>query len=198
MSNITLNDIREAMLDEKIIIKHNGIDVFMECQETNEKLIIPMAHATVDNRNSRVERMFGARETWNTASAPNPDEGQGPYKGFLLVVCEECGEIKAFCAKRETYSFRCDKCGHETALENLRPMYNCLRGTESDGMPRGSSPGKPTETLGLRAMEHGVGDRLNEIRGKERLLLADEARIRDCLDGLNGRYKQVIVLRYPR
>ena len=80
--------------------------------------------------------------------------------------------------------------------EELEEEYNCLRGTESDGMPRGSSPGKPTETLGLRAMEHGVGERLNEIRGKERLLLADEARIRDCLDGLNGRYKQVIVLRY--
>lgn len=123
MSDITLNDIREAMLDGKIIIKHNGIDIFMECQETNEKLIIPMVHETVNKRNSRMERMFGARETWNTASTPNPDEGQGPYKGFLLVVCEECGEIKAFCAKRETYSFRCDKCGHETALENLRPMY---------------------------------------------------------------------------
>lgn len=123
MSDITLNDIREALADEKIIIKHNGIDIFMECKETNEKLIIPMVHATVDNRNSRVERVFGAKETWSTTSAPNPDEGQGPYKGFLLVVCEECGEIKAFCAKRETYSFRCDKCGHETALENLRPMY---------------------------------------------------------------------------
>lgn len=75
------------------------------------------------NHNSRVERMFGARETWNTTSTPNPDEGQGPYKGFLMVVCEECGEVRAFCSKRETYSFRCDKCGHETALENLRPMY---------------------------------------------------------------------------
>ena len=62
--------------------------------------------------------------------------------------------------------------------EELEEEYNCLRGTESDGMPRGSSPGKPTETLGLRAMEHGVGDRLNEIRGKERLLLADGKRRR--------------------
>ena len=120
MGSITVNDIREALLDEKIIIKHNGIDIYIECQETKEQLIIPMTHGSVERKNSRVERMFGKKEDWPKR---DPDEGQGPYKGFLLVVCEECGEIRAFCAKRETYSFRCDECGHETALENLRPMY---------------------------------------------------------------------------
>lgn len=49
-----------------------------------------------------------------------------PYKGFLMIKCEECGEIKGFRAKKETYSFRCDKCGHRTALYDLKPMYlNC-------------------------------------------------------------------------
>lgn len=121
MGNITVSDIREALLDEKIFIKHNGIDIYIECPETKEQLIIPMTQGSVDQRNSRVERMFGKKAD---RAKRDPDEGQGPYKGFLLVVCEECGEIRAFCAKRETYSFRCDECGHETALENLRPMYN--------------------------------------------------------------------------
>ena len=30
MGSITVNDIREALLDEKIIIKHNGIDIYIE------------------------------------------------------------------------------------------------------------------------------------------------------------------------
>ena len=49
-----------------------------------------------DRRGSRVERMFGARDTWKST---DPDADQGPYKGFLIVQCEECGAIKAFCAK---------------------------------------------------------------------------------------------------
>lgn len=49
-----------------------------------------------------------------------------PYRGFLMIKCEECGEVKGYCAKKETYSFRCDKCGHSTALYDLKPMYlNC-------------------------------------------------------------------------
>ena len=51
------------------------------------------------------------------------DDGQGPYRGFLLIKCECCGEVRAFCAKRETYSFRCRECGEETPLENLRPLF---------------------------------------------------------------------------
>ena len=80
----------------------------------------------------------------------------------------------------------------------LEGNYYGLRGLACDGMPRGSSPGKPTEESGLRALENGVSERLAEIAEAERVLSGDEACIRACLDALNGRYKEVIVMRYVR
>lgn len=78
-------------------------------------------------RGSRVERLFGNRKEWNTKKV---DADQGPYRGFLLICCEECGETKGFHAKRELYDFKC-KCGHETALEKLVPaVMRCKCGTE--------------------------------------------------------------------
>lgn len=80
----------------------------------------------------------------------------------------------------------------------LEGNYYGLRGLACDGMPRGSSPGKPTEESGLRALENGVSKRLAEIAETERVLSGDEACIRACLDALNGKYKEVIVMRYVR
>ena len=80
----------------------------------------------------------------------------------------------------------------------LEGNYYGLRGLACDGMPRGSSPGKPTEESGLRALENGVSERLAEIAEAERVLSGDEACIRACLDALNGKYKEVIVMRYVR
>lgn len=121
MKNNTLENLRQELLDGKLLIKHNGIDIFIECPETKENLIIPMTSAEGMRLDPGMDRLASGRGRRGTEK--NPDEGQGPYKGFLLIVCEECGAVKAFCAKRETYSFRCDECGYETPLENLRPMY---------------------------------------------------------------------------
>ena len=78
----------------------------------------------------------------------------------------------------------------------LESKYSGFGGAGSDGMPHGSSVGKPTEALGLRAAEDGTGKRLAEIEAKKRVLVADAAVIRGCLDALNGKYKQVLSLRY--
>lgn len=84
----------------------------------------------------------------------------------------------------------------------LEGDYYGLRGLAWNGMPRGSSPGKPTgkptEESGLRALENGVSERLAEIAEAERVLSGDEACIRACLDALSGKYKEVIVMRYVR
>lgn len=82
--------------------------------------------------------------------------------------------------------------------EELEGNYYGLRGLAYDGPPHSSSPGKPTEEAGLRALESGVGDRLAEIKANEMVLSADAAAIRGCLDAVNGRYKQVILMRYVR
>ena len=55
-------------------------------------------------------------------------------------------------------------------LEELEGNYYGLRGLAYDGTPHSSSPGKPTEEAGLRALESGVGDRLAEIKANEMVL----------------------------
>lgn len=85
-----------------------------------------------DRRGSRVERMFGARDTWKSA---DPDADQGPYRGFLIVQCEECGAIKAFCAKHETYGYKCGECGHETPLESQWADRYRMLSAESSAEP---------------------------------------------------------------
>lgn len=82
--------------------------------------------------------------------------------------------------------------------EELEGDYYAVQGRACDGLPRGSSPGKPTELAGLRALENGAGKRLAEIAESERVLTADAEAVRGCLDALNDRYKQVIVMRYVR
>lgn len=122
MEHIKVKDIFEACQAGRLRAYTDGPGIWIEDTETHEAVMLVggQAPAVPGQRRSRVERMFGSRESWGASGA---DDGQGPYKGFLLVVCEECGEVKAFCAKRETYSFRCDHCGHETPLEHLRPLY---------------------------------------------------------------------------
>lgn len=102
---------------------------------------------------SRVERLFGKRESWPTATAtatPPQDkpkaeaedtEDTGPeasfsrraVKGFLIVECESCGQTREFCSRAEITSNRCHSCGHVTTLDKtyMRPAYaKCKCGRE--------------------------------------------------------------------
>lgn len=118
--------------------------VYLEDTASREKVRLDNPNVA---GNSRVERMFGNRESWGGQKQGKPagkqrkrvdpkpdngvDEGQGPYTGFLMVECEECREVKCFCAKRPTFSYKC-QCGHETVLEKLRFAYmECKCGKKS-------------------------------------------------------------------
>lgn len=102
---------------------------------------------------SRVERLFGRRESWPNATAaatPSQDkpkaeaeetEDTGPeasfsrraVKGFLIVECENCGQTREFCSRAEITSNRCHSCGHVTTLGKtyMRPAYaKCKCGRE--------------------------------------------------------------------
>lgn len=41
------------------------------------------------------------------------------HKGFLHIVCPECGESASFCTKKPITERTCRKCGHSIKLENL-------------------------------------------------------------------------------
>lgn len=74
---------------------------------------------------SRVERMFGDRETWDTPGAEKKiyinNEGTG-FKGFLFIQCEACGKEKSFFFKYPVTSWTCE-CGHVTRLRDLLPAH---------------------------------------------------------------------------
>lgn len=132
MESTSISDVRRMCQRGAFRAYVQGGKVFLEDTATGQVVPLngesghakaerePAAHRQ-EQRGSRVERMFGKRDTWQAPTNPGAD--QGPYKGFLMVQCEECGAIKAFCAKHETYGYKCGECGHETPLEKLRPLF---------------------------------------------------------------------------
>ena len=61
----------------------------------------------------------------------------------------------------------------------------------------GTNAARTAQTRYLRG-KTPESERLAEIAEAERVLSGDEACIRACLDALNGKYKEVIVMRYVR
>ncbi len=78
----------------------------------------------------------------------------------------------------------------------LEDEYSGLRGMSMDGLPHGSTPGKPTEELAARTDVKNVWERLEEIRVRDHVLAMDQAEIQGCLDALKGEYKRMVFARY--
>lgn len=73
---------------------------------------------------SRAETMFGPKETWTIPEAAEPEDAEPkPYKGFLIIRCAQCGELRGFCAKQPISSYRCASCNGETPLHDLASAY---------------------------------------------------------------------------
>ena len=100
MESTSISDVRRMCQRGAFRAYVQGGKVFLEDTATGQ--VVPLngesgpanterraAPHREDRRGSRVERMFGARDTWKSA---DPDADQGPYRGFLIVQCEECGD----------------------------------------------------------------------------------------------------------
>lgn len=88
-----------------------------------ESIVPPAAVAPKLKAPSRKETMFGPRSTWKV-----PSQTTDGYKGFLLIRCPECGEVRGFCAKDYVQEVSCRKCGATMPLENLIPAHvNCAK-----------------------------------------------------------------------
>ena len=100
-------------------------------------------------------------------------------KTILMYYSEIPGMIKLL--KREKY---------ELELE-----YSSIQGMSSDGSQHGNGPGTPTEQIAIRMIENGNSNRLKEIEIQLQVLDRDAALIRGCVDGMNSKYKRVLLLR---
>ena len=79
---------------------------------------------------------------------------------------------------------------------DIQDEYYGLPGIQMDGMPHGTAPGKPVEAAAIAIMESGVDVRLREIENRLQELDADRRTIQDAIDQINGRYKNILNLRY--
>jgi len=86
----------------------------------------------------------------------------------------------------------------KTERAELEGEYDGLRGTSYDGMPHGSTPGKPTEALAVSVAEKGIYDRLQEIGVRLEVLEADAAMIRGSMDAMSGKYKSILSMKLLR
>ena len=178
MESTSISDVRRMCQRGAFRAYVQGGKVFLEDTATGQ--VVPLngenspanterraAPHREDRRGSRVERMFGARDTWKSA---DPDADQGPYRGFLIVQCEECGAIKAFCTKHETYGYKCGECGHETPLEKLRPLFmHCKCGKSASRAPAGESiEQRPEEIDEREEFGHWEGDTVYSGKGKRK------------------------------
>ena len=73
------------------------------------------------------------KETERQQEGPGREETGYKYKGFLLIKCQHCGKVSAYCVKSEYAYRKCQECGERTYFDQpLKPAWmNCECGRES-------------------------------------------------------------------
>ena len=106
----------------------NGIDRRPVWRGAATKASLPEMHkaepTSLRAKPSRAETMFGPKETWATPDRAEVEETTPKtYKGFLLIRCTQCGDLRGFCVKQPISSYRCAACGGETPLHDLTSAH---------------------------------------------------------------------------
>lgn len=106
----------------------NGIDYRPVWRGAATKASLPEIHkaepTSLRAKPSRAETMFGPKETWAIPDRAEVEETTPKtYKGFLLIRCAQCGELRGFCVKQPISSYRCAACGGETPLHDLTSAH---------------------------------------------------------------------------
>lgn len=90
-----------------------------EIKKENPDLFSPLIKTEEEERNDIPEFV-----------SPSENEPE-QYRGFLLIRCEHCGKIRAYCSNYPVTYHKCE-CGHKTDLHDLKPLYaNCECGQRS-------------------------------------------------------------------
>ena len=91
-------------------------------------------------RLSRTERLFGSKDTWGKDGAATQESPEPPasferksVKGFSILECEDCHNIKVTCIRYPITEHTCRNCGHVTKLDfdaMLPAFFRCKCGQE--------------------------------------------------------------------
>lgn len=106
----------------------NGIDCRPVWRGAATKASLPEIHKAEPTllraKPSRAETMFGPKETWDIPDKAEAEETTPKtHKGFLLIRCAQCGDLRGFCVKQPISSYRCAACGGETPLHDLMSAH---------------------------------------------------------------------------
>ena len=99
-------------------------DVNMKDEPEERSLFSPLIRVAEEAQHNFQNAMSGLA---NSLSENEPEQ----YRGFLLIRCEHCGKIRAYCSNYPVTYHKCE-CGHKTDLRDLKPLYvNCECGQRS-------------------------------------------------------------------
>lgn len=85
----------------------------------------------------------------------------------------------------------------DAELLQLDEDYNCLRGIDTDGMPHGTTPGKPTENLAEKLASDPLrAYRIAKLKAKKKILLEDAAAVQEQIDRMGSVAQKILNERF--